>query len=257
MTNWVLQGLRTGIVTTGYPNGPETTGGVSPGRPGESRRDLGTEIDSLISCCPTGALGALEGQISVDYRRCIHCYRCIRGFSSTMGWDPGYEWAGSTAHDQGSANPLGKAFTRSLHIRLVDAGACGACISELEQTAKPHYNLHRLGFFVTPTPREADILLVAGPGTDHMRLPLTKTYHAMPSPKRVIAVGACALSGGIFGRNFVSSGGVSEVIPVDVGVPGCPPPPLAILHALLVAVGRRPLVPLIAPQPAGGRRKPW
>jgi Ni,Fe-hydrogenase III small subunit len=253
MPNWVLQGLRTGIVTTIFPHDPETTPGVSPGRPGESRRDPGNEILSLISCCPTGALGEVEGQLSVDYRRCIHCYRCMRRFAGAIGWDSGYEWAGPGAKDHGPLNPLGKAFARSLHIRLVDAGACGACISEIEQAAKPHYNLHRLGFFVTPTPREADILLVAGPGTDHMRLPLTKTYLAMPAPKRVIAVGACALSGGIFGRNFVSSGGISEVIPVDVGVPGCPPPPLAILHALLVAVGRRRPVPLITPQSTGGR----
>jgi len=121
---------------------------------------------------------------------------------------------------------------------VIDAGACGACLSEIEQINKPYYNMHRLGFFLTPTPRDADVLLVAGPVTDHMRLPLLKAYEAMPAPKGVLALGACAIFGGVFGTGFASLGGVSNVIPVDILVPGCPPPPLAILHALLAIVGR-------------------
>ena len=130
-------------------------------------------------------------------------------------------------------------FGRLLHIRFVDAGACGACISEARQLNNPYYNMHRLGFFVTPTPRNADVLLVAGPVSDAMRLPLRKTYEAMPTPKRVVAIGACAISGGVFGPSFAASGGVGEVIPVDVIVPGCPPPPLAILHGLLAVIGKK------------------
>ena len=103
---------------------------------------------------------------------------------------------------------IGQGLRRSLHIRVVDAGACGSCLSEIEQINKPYYNMHRLGFFVTPTPREADVLLVAGPVTDHMRLALLKAYEAMPTPKAVVAVGACALSGGVFGPSFASYGGV-------------------------------------------------
>jgi len=98
--------------------------------------------------------------------------------------------------------------------------------------------MHRLGFFLTPTPRTADVLLLAGPLTEHMRHPLTRVYDAMPTPKRVIAVGTCAISGGPFGPSFASNSGVTEVVPVDVFVPGCPPPPLAIIHALLLLVGR-------------------
>jgi Ni,Fe-hydrogenase III small subunit len=125
-------------------------------------------------------------------------------------------------------------------VRFVDVGACGACISEARQINNPYYNMHRLGFFITPTPRNADILLVAGPVSDAMRLALRKTYEAMPAPKRVVAIGACAISGGVFGPSFAALGGVDEIIPVDVVVPGCPPPPLAILHALLVVVNRKP-----------------
>jgi Ni,Fe-hydrogenase III small subunit len=100
--------------------------------------------------------------------------------------------------------------------------------------------MHRLGFFTTPTPRNADVLLVSGPVSDAMRLPLRKAYEAMPEPKRVVAIGACAIFGGVFGSSFAASGGASEIVPVDVVVPGCPPPPLAILHGLLLVVGRKP-----------------
>ena len=123
-------------------------------------------------------------------------------------------------------------------------------MSEARQLNNPYYNIHRLGFFMTPTPRNADILLVAGPVTDAMILPLKKTYEAMPTPRRVVAIGVCALSGGVFGRTFASQGGVQGIVPVDVMVPGCPPPPLAILHGLLVAVQRKPPAALVSPAPS-------
>jgi Ni,Fe-hydrogenase III small subunit len=109
----------------------------------------------------------------------------------------------------------------------------------VKQLNNPFYNVHRLGIFFTPTPRAADVLLVVGPVSENMRVPLQKTYDAMPGPKRILAVGACAISGGIFGRSAMSAGGVSSILPVDLKVPGDPPPPLAILHALLVATGRK------------------
>ncbi|MGC2075523.1 MAG: hydrogenase [Xanthobacteraceae bacterium] len=140
-------------------------------------------------------------------------------------------------------------FGRSLHVRFVDAGACGACMSEARQINNPYYNMHRLGFFITPTPRNADILLVAGPVSDAMRLPLLKTYEAMPKPNRVVAIGACAASGGVFGPSFAALGGAAEIVPVDVVVPGCPPPPLAILHGLLVAVERKPPLMTVPSRP--------
>ncbi|MGB8990823.1 MAG: hypothetical protein WCD80_02095 [Desulfobaccales bacterium] len=129
-------------------------------------------------------------------------------------------------------------------------------MSEIEQLNKPYYNMHRLGFFLTPTPRDADVLLVAGPVTDHMRLPLLKAYEAMPAPKGVLALGACAIFGGVFGSGFASLGGVANLIPVDILVPGCPPPPLAILHALLTIVGRaEPNICTPVESPPGGERR--
>ena len=124
---------------------------------------------------------------------------------------------------------------------VVDAGDCGACLHEVKQLNNPFYNMHRLGYFFTATPRAADILLVVGPVSENMREPLLKTYEAMPGTKRVMAVGTCAITGGVFGRSFMCAGGAGSVLPVDLEVPGNPPPPLAVLHGLLVASGRRPV----------------
>jgi formate hydrogenlyase subunit 7 len=244
MSRWVVRGLRTGIKSTAYPFGPEHARGVTPGRP------TGTEAGAsaaaaLAARCPTQALVAGDGRVAVDHRRCVHCYRCARGTDRPLAWEPSHEWAGRGDGIGGEAfEPFDGPFRHSIHILVVDAGDCGACLNEVKQLNNPYYNMHRLGFFVTPTPRHADVLLVVGAVTDHMRAPLAVIYAAMPPPKRVVAVGACALSGGVFAESFVCAKGVREVLPVDVEVPGNPPPPLAILHGLLVATGRKAPVPL-------------
>ncbi|MGH7951577.1 MAG: NADH-quinone oxidoreductase subunit NuoB [Limisphaerales bacterium] len=242
MSQWVINGIRAGIKTTAYPAKPETAAGVTPGLPVSS--DYPTDkIASLISRCPTQVFSDSNGQIVVENRRCIHCYRCVRDIEHPVDWQPNYEWA--TLRDA-EENNFGRPFDRSIHICVVDAGDCGACLNEVRQLNNPYYNMHRLGFFITPSPRHADVLLVVGPVTDHMKFALKKVYDAMPTPKRVVAVGACALTGGIFAESFVCSKGVADVLPVDVEVPGNPPPPLAILHGLLVAVGRKPAA-LVSP----------
>ncbi len=239
VSKWVLWGIRRGIKTTGYPSHSESAAGVSPGRPTDTL--IVDEHDQALTqdMCPTGALNAENGRIAVDYRRCVSCRRCARRAPTPLDWEDSWEWASFSATGPYAASALTRPFSQSLHIRVVDAGSCRACLSEIEQLTKPYYNIHRLGFFMTPTPRHADVLLVAGPVADNMRLPLEKAYDAMPAPKRVVAVGACALSGGIFGRSFTSYGGVKNVLPVDLEIPGCPPPPLAIIHGLLVLTGRK------------------
>ena len=129
-------------------------------------------------------------------------------------------------------------FGHSLHIRHVDAGSCNACESEIKLLLNPYYDIQRLGIFFTTSPRHADLLLVTGPVTRAMEDPLRQTYEAMPDPRLVVAVGACACSGGIFGPSAFSRGGVAEVLPVDVFISGCPPSPLTLIHGLLLAVGR-------------------
>ena len=243
MTKWVWKGLTTGIKTTAYPRSQETAPGVSPGRPRTTEVGIRNDRKSLLTLCPTKALFIANEARRVDYSRCIHCFRCNRWGHDGLEWEEGYEWAEMAS----GAKPLEVPFSHSLHIRIVDAGACGGCLSEIKQITSPYYNIHRLGFFITPTPRAADLLLVAGPLTDPMRLPLKKAYEAMPSPNRVIAVGTCALSGGVFGPSFATAASVSEAVPVDIGVPGCPPPPLAILHALLLVSGRKKPINIASP----------
>jgi Ni,Fe-hydrogenase III small subunit len=128
-------------------------------------------------------------------------------------------------------------FGRSLHIRTLDTGSCAACEQEIRLLAAPHYDLHRLGFFFTPAPRHADMLLVTGPMIRAFAVAAGKTYEAMPAPKLVVATGACAL-GGVYQPDAFSYGSVDALLPVDVWIPGCPPSPLALLQGLLVAVDR-------------------
>jgi Ni,Fe-hydrogenase III small subunit len=149
--------------------------------------------------------------------------------------------AGDALQEQAAARQLASAvrklFGRSLHLRTVDTGSCAVCESELRLLLAPHYDLHRLGLFFTPAPRHADMLLVTGPAVRAMDTALLKTYVAMPDPKIVVAIGACPL-GGVYAEDDLIHGRLDQVLPVDVVVPGCPPNPLALLHGLLVAVGR-------------------
>jgi Ni,Fe-hydrogenase III small subunit/formate hydrogenlyase subunit 6/NADH:ubiquinone oxidoreductase subunit I len=127
---------------------------------------------------------------------------------------------------------------RSLHIREVDAGSCNGCEVEIHGLNNPMYDIERFGIHFVASPRHADMLLVTGPVTRNMELALRKTYDAMPAPRLVVAVGACGCSGGIFGVNYATLGGVDRILPVDVYIPGCPPNPHALLHGILLAIGR-------------------
>ena len=133
-----------------------------------------------------------------------------------------------------------RTFGRSLHIREVDAGSCNGCEVEIVGLNSPVYDIERFGIHFVASPRHADMLLVTGPVSRNMELALRKTYQATPPPRLVVAVGACAVAGGIFGQNYASLGGVDKVLPVDVYIPGCPPNPYALLHGILKAIGKVP-----------------
>src|SRR5437016_9505617 len=125
---------------------------------------------------------------------------------------------------------------RALTIRHVDAGSCNGCELEIHALGNPYYNIEGLGIRFVASPRHADLLLVTGPVSKHMAIALKRTYDATPDPKLVVAVGDCGCSGGIFGESYASLGRVSNVIPVDVAIPGCPPAPVALLQGILAAV---------------------
>jgi Ni,Fe-hydrogenase III small subunit len=137
---------------------------------------------------------------------------------------------------------------RALCIRAVDAGSCNGCELEIHALNNPIYNLEGLGIRFVASPRHADLLLVTGPVSKHMLVALRRTYEATPDPKLVVAVGDCGCTGGIFGESYASCGRVSNVIPVDVAIPGCPPVPSRILAGILTALessaGRAKRLPL-------------
>ncbi len=260
MAGWFLRGLASGIRTTRFPHRADATPGVIVGLPLETDFTYARVAAEAAKRCPTGALTARGIVVGVDARRCIHCFRCVRGTVTPMRWGSTVALRGPSA---GAALPagaqptgggevrLGRAFRRSINILVVDAGDCGACLNEVRQLNAPQYNMHRLGFFITPTPRNADLLLVVGQVTDAMRHPLLAAYTAMPEPKLVIAVGTCAVTGALFGESFATAAGVGDLLPVDAEVPGSPPSPLEILAALLALTGR---APARAESPAGGAR---
>ncbi len=128
-------------------------------------------------------------------------------------------------------------FSGSLAIRFVDAGSCNACELEANATSNSYYDIERFGIHYTPSPRFADMLLVSGPVTRNMETALKMTYEAMPKPKLVVALGDCATNCGVFGRdNYAISGAISDIIPVDVVIHGCPPSPTDIIAGIHSAI---------------------
>jgi len=146
------------------------------------------------------------------------------------------EWRVRSSQIQGDILRL---LGRALVIRQVDAGSCNGCELEIHALNNPYYNIEGLGIRFAASPRHADMLLVTGPVSRNMERALRIAYEAMPDPKLVVAVGDCGRDGGLFGESYATCGGVAKVIPVDVVVPGCPPPPLDILSGILTAISRR------------------
>ena len=133
---------------------------------------------------------------------------------------------------------------RSLSIREVDAGSCNGCELEIHALSNPYYDIDRFGLRFVASPRHADVLLVTGPVTKNMADALKTTYDATPSPKWVVALGDCAKDGGCFAGSYAVVGGVAQVIPVDLHIPGCPPPPLQILKGLLALLDKAASAPV-------------
>jgi Ni,Fe-hydrogenase III small subunit/ferredoxin len=219
--------------------------------------------ESLLDSCPTRALSSTKGDgqttISVDHGKCIMCGYCSHAVPKLIRIQSKptspvktkrelSEYSSSQIQIQSekSVDEIGnelrekirKMFGRSLAIRQVDAGSCNGCEIEIAALNNPIYDIERFGIHFVASPRHADVLLVTGPASRNMEVALLRTYEATPDPKIVIAVGACACSGGIFGDTYATTGGIDKVIPVDVYIPGCPPRPQVLIQGLLLAVDR-------------------
>jgi formate hydrogenlyase subunit 7 len=237
--SWIGQSADRGILTTRYPRVPAT----EPEVPATARGPVpdGPVGDAAISSCPVDAI-APEG---VDQGRCIRCARCL---ADGLRWGGPVEAAAATRDRLvrgGSGDgprPAVRAalptLGRSLHLFLVDVGSCNACNLEVLAITNPLYDASRLGIFLTNSPRHADVLLVVGAPTEGMAEPLRRAFEAMPGPKAVVVVGACAISAGAFRGNRGVRPSCEGIVPIDLYVPGCPPTPLQVLDALLTVGGR-------------------
>jgi Ni,Fe-hydrogenase III small subunit/formate hydrogenlyase subunit 6/NADH:ubiquinone oxidoreductase subunit I len=252
MLEWIFRGLRKGRVTTRYPNAREPSPDGYRGRV-DVLNDT-TADASLTDVCATGAITVdPRGRIALDRGRCILCGDCVRHAPDRFSFSPGYETASRSRErlvvsdidvtnvgvDELRQTLAARAagLRRSIHVRHIDCGSDGSEEWEIQALWNPYYDIQRLGFFLTNAPRHADVLLVTGPVTAPMREPLRRTWDVMPEPKALIAVGTDACSGGLHLADEITAGGVDHVLPVDVYVPGSPPAPIAIMHALLLATG--------------------
>lgn len=255
----VLKSLFTGVVTQKSPVPP-------PGRfRGAPLIRGGNPFDDLPSpsVCPSKAISMNQkaSQYEIDISRCIFCGRCAmahpgsgieldrhvelsarRRANLVVRAVPGEKGktrivpAAVTAEQV--AERIRSIFGRSLHLRHLDSGSCNACDWELTALLNPVYDIRRLGIDFVASPRHADGVIVTGSVTRNLETAVKRTYDAVPDPKIVIAVGACASSGGMAGRSYASAGGIEKILPVDVFIPGCPPRPDAIIYGILLSVGR-------------------
>jgi len=203
-----------------------------------------------VEACPTDAIEAENGRLALDLGRCLFCTDCVEACpEGAIAYGSEHRLAcrsrAGLVYD-GRAYELATAlaaesralFGRSLQLRQVSAGGCNACEADINVLNTIGWDLSRFGISIVASPRHADGLLVTGPVTENMRLALKKTYDATPAPKIVIAVGACAISGGPYLHHGEQHCGADSVVPVDVYIPGCPPHPLTILDGLLRLLGR-------------------
>ncbi|MBI3447528.1 MAG: 4Fe-4S dicluster domain-containing protein [Acidobacteria bacterium] len=251
----LLHRLRHGRQTMEYPDGP------APELPDRFRGALRVVQErctagcsACVAACPTEAISRPEGSpVALDLGRCVFCARCVevcpdgavtqtrdhrmaarRREDLVIGGEGAEQARLATALD----GKLRRLFGRSLRLRQVSAGGCNACEADTSVLGTIGWDLGRFGIQFVASPRHADGLLITGAVSENMKLALEKTYAAVPPPKIVIAVGACAIAGGPFVGNSGICDGVGSIVAVDLFIPGCPPHPLTILDGLLRLLGR-------------------
>ncbi len=251
----MLKILRTrfqqGYRTISFPIGEAVLPDRFRGRPViNNNQSCPPGCECCLSVCPTGAIHSISGRISLDMGKCLFCNACVDSCpKGKIRLSEEYRIAARKREDLVISNDelklaaaldakCKRVFGRSLALRQVSAGGCNACEADTNVLTTIAYDLGRFGIHFVASPRHADGVLITGPVTKNMQLALQKTYDAIPSPKFVIAVGACSISGGPYLDHPETNNGAESLLPVDLFIPGCPPHPLSILDGLLRLLNR-------------------
>lgn len=226
---------------------------------GEPVPESNTLIE-LEQACPTRAISTRsdgKNTVCIDNGKCIMCSKCNQIAPELIKISNRFDVAVRRRKDlvqcllsdeslvkpyeeigEELKNKIMKIFRRSLQIREIDAGSCNGCEIEINALNNPVYDIERFGIRFVASPRHADVLMITGPPSKNMINALKIAYESTPDPKIVIAVGACACTGGIFANSYATTDGIDKIVPVDVYIPGCPPRPQSLVYGLLLAINQ-------------------